>query len=322
MKLARLLKYLWESPEHRSTFRRIAADEATFVRFANGLMNETNEYMVNIMGKLLEVRKTEQAQQNTVVWNARSEEDREVEMSRYRSYENELRSYVPLCNETIHMLAYLTSDPEIQRPFLLPQLLDRLASMLLSGLVQLVGSKGVEIKVNNPEAYEFRPRDMLSKICETTAHFSEFEAFQVAVSQTGYYNTHPDVLPNASKTARKLSFPADLVGKLESLVQLVEKAATANKDEDEIMGDNVPEHFLDPVLYTIMKDPVKLPSGNIMDRSSITQHLLNDPKDPFNRQPLTVDQLVPVEELRAEIEAWRATKTQSLAGGGEAAMTD
>ena len=112
------------------------------------------------------------------------------------------------------------------------------------------------------------------------------------------------------------------MGKLESLVELVEKAATANKDEDEIMGDNVPEHYLDPVLYTIMKDPVKLPSGNIMDRSSITQHLLNDPKDPFNRQPLTVDQLVPVDDLRAEIEAWRATKTQSPADGGEAAMTD
>ena len=323
MKLARLLKYLWESPEHRSTFRRIAADEATFVRFANGLMKETNEYMANIMGKLLGVRNTQQAQLNTVTWNARSEEDREQELSRYRSYESELRGYVPLCNETIHMLAYLTSDPEIQRPFLLPQLLDRLASMLLSVLVQLVGSKGLEIKVNNPEEYEFRPREMLSKICETIAHFSEFEAFQVAVSQTGYYNTHPGVLPKASSTVRKHNLlPADLVGKLESLVELVEKAATANKDEDEIMGDNVPEHYLDPVLYTIMKDPVKLPSGNIMDRSSITQHLLNDPKDPFNRQPLTVDQLVPVDDLRAEIEAWRATKTQSPADGGEAAMTD
>ena len=230
------------------------------------------------------------------------------------------------------MLAYLTSDPEIQRPFILPQLLDRLASMLLSVLVQLVGTKGLEIKVNNPEEYQFRPKNMLCEICETVAHFSEFEPFQVAIAQSGYYSTHPAVLPKALSTVRKYSLlSVDLVAKLESLVALVEQAASANKDEDAIMGDDVPEHFYDPVLYTVMKDPVRLPSGNIMDRAAITQHLLNDPTDPFSRATLTVDQLVPMDELRKEIESWRATKSaaqpaasaesRSEAANGDA-MTD
>lgn len=43
-----------------------------------------------------------------------------------------------------------------------------------------------------------------------------------------------------------------------------------------------------------MKDPVRLPpSGNIMDRAIILRHLLNSQTDPFNRQPLTEDQLEP-----------------------------
>jgi ubiquitin conjugation factor E4 B len=42
-----------------------------------------------------------------------------------------------------------------------------------------------------------------------------------------------------------------------------------------------------------MTDPVILPSGVIMDRSVITKHLLNSSTDPFNRLPLTVEQLVP-----------------------------
>lgn len=42
-----------------------------------------------------------------------------------------------------------------------------------------------------------------------------------------------------------------------------------------------------------MVDPVSLPSGKIMDRSIITRHLLNSNTDPFNRQPLTEDMLVP-----------------------------
>lgn len=43
-----------------------------------------------------------------------------------------------------------------------------------------------------------------------------------------------------------------------------------------------------------MKDPVILPSSrNIVDRAMIVQHLLSDPTDPFNRDPLTVDDLIP-----------------------------
>ena len=46
-------------------------------------------------------------------------------------------------------------------------------------------------------------------------------------------------------------------------------------------------------MFTVMTDPVLLPSGIIMDRSVINRHLLNSNTDPFNRLPLTADQLVP-----------------------------
>ena len=40
-----------------------------------------------------------------------------------------------------------------------------------------------------------------------------------------------------------------------------------------------PDEFLDPLLSTLMRDPVRLPtSGNVVDRSTISQHLLNDEK--------------------------------------------
>ncbi len=45
-----------------------------------------------------------------------------------------------------------------------------------------------------------------------------------------------------------------------------------------------------------MEDPVELPtSGKVMDRSTIVRHLLNSATDPFNRQHLTEDMLVPGE---------------------------
>lgn len=49
----------------------------------------------------------------------------------------------------------------------------------------------------------------------------------------------------------------------------------------------------DPLMDTLMTDPVLLPSGKIMDRSIILRHLLNSNTDPFNRQPLTESMLEP-----------------------------
>lgn len=72
---------------------------------------------------------------------------------------------------------------------------------------------------------------------------------------------------------------------------------------------DAPEEFRDPLMDTLMDDPVLLPSsGKIMDRAVILRHLLNSSTDPFNRQPLTEDMLRPVEELRLRIEAWKNQK--------------
>jgi ubiquitin conjugation factor E4 B len=47
-----------------------------------------------------------------------------------------------------------------------------------------------------------------------------------------------------------------------------------------------------------------LPSGHYVDRSTITQHLLNDPTDPFNREPLTTEDIRPATELKARMDQW------------------
>lgn len=65
-----------------------------------------------------------------------------------------------------------------------------------------------------------------------------------------------------------------------------------NQKTDDWMAD-APDEFKDPLMDTLMTDPVLLPSGNVMDRPVIMRHLLNSNTDPFNRQPLTEDMLKP-----------------------------
>ena len=76
----------------------------------------------------------------------------------------------------------------------------------------------------------------------------------------------------------------------------------------------MPDDFLDPLLQTVMRDPVTLPDSHItIDRSTIERHLLGSKTDPFNRSPLTAEALQPNDELRARIQEWQRQRSASKA---------
>lgn len=58
--------------------------------------------------------------------------------------------------------------------------------------------------------------------------------------------------------------------------------------EEDIEMADAPDEFLDPITYTIMQDPVKLPSGAVMDRPNVLRMLLSDPRDPTTRSDSTL----------------------------------
>lgn len=102
-----VLKHLWTLPTHRPAFRGIAsvtssssatipvADEdqgqGYFVRFANGLMNETNALVATTMDKLEEIKKVQLMMHNAAEWGRMSEEERKQVMERHEANENECK---------------------------------------------------------------------------------------------------------------------------------------------------------------------------------------------------------------------------------------
>ena len=80
-------------------------------------------------------------------------------------------------------------------------------------------------------------------------------------------------------------------------------------NKTEVDYGEIPDEFRDPLMDTLMKDPVHLPtSGKIMDRSIIARHLLNSSTDPFNRQKLTENMLEPMPDLKEKIQNWISAK--------------
>ena len=305
-----VLKHLWTLSTHRSAFRGIAtlntstttptttptpptatsnmndvtqeehhetavAGQDYFVRFANGLMNETNALVATTMDKLVEIRKTQQLMQNTTEWSQLPEEERKQITEKHEANENECKGSAGLCLETLNMFNYLTSDEVIRQPFLHDAILPRFTSTLLNVLQRIVGAKSLEIKVDNMESYNFQPKVMLTEICLAMSHFTDSPPFWEAVAKDSFYDNGGPIRKALSTTTRlNLISPAELA-QLHQLYEQVQKARVSFVDLDSLIED-APFEFMDPLLDTLMRDPVKLPtSGTIVDRATIAQHLLN-----------------------------------------------
>lgn len=306
-KIAALLKFLWESPEHKLAFRGITEDKKSFITFANGIINEMNDKFADVMETLPSIRTVQLQMANPQEWASFSEEERETITERHEGNEREVQRALPLCNSVMKMLGFLNTDKDIRDMFLLPDMCPRLANMLLHVLTKLVGSRGLDLKVDNPESYNFRPKEMLQDLCVVFSSFAAADEFQKECARSGYYN--PDLMSKSVKTCRKLGLLAgesmELFALLATKVEDVSKVMIS----DEHLYDDAPDEFLDPLMQEFMVDPVLLPtSGNIVDRKTITQHLLDNDIDPFNRKTLSIDDVVPADELKAKMKEWLDAK--------------
>ena len=313
-KISSLIKYLWESKEHRPAFRRITQNKESFIKFANGIMNETNTLIATVMQKLPEIREAQLKMKNTAEWSAMTEEQQKQVSERLEENEREVKHALPLCNKTLQMFGYLNTDPEIRQLFLLEELSSRLVSMLLHVLTKLVGSKGLELKVDNPEELDFKPKVMLRDLCYIFSLFAAAPVFQEECAKSG---CDPRLLRQALSTVTRLHLlEGDQLQAFSALPEWMEQAAQ-RVAQDELLVADAPEEFLDEILSTFMKDPVWLPSGHVVDRSTITQHLLNDPMDPFNRKPLSIEEVKPATELKQQMTLWLEEKRQKAAADAQ-----
>lgn len=96
------------------------------------------------------------------------------------------------------------------------------------------------------------------------------------------------------------------MGAFQSLPGLVEEARSELEAGDEALMEHAPDEFKDALMMEYMQDPVILPSGNRVDRSTIKQHLLNEKTDPFNRAAMTMDDVQPDLELKSRMDKWLA----------------
>ncbi|KAJ2713679.1 Ubiquitin conjugation factor E4 [Coemansia spiralis] len=310
-----------DSPAAATTTGSAARDQRVVEEFVARLMTDTTYLLDESLSKLAVIRDIEKRQSaGSPPPPPPAEEGEEGDDTRrLQEAERMAQSYVSLAHETVHMLAFLSQL--VPRPFQASEVVIRLAAMLNYNLVQLAGPKCASLRVADmQQRFSFNPRVLLSELTSVYIHLgltsSQQQApddgvrrFVAAVAEDDR-SYSPELFDKAFGILERWSLKS-----AESLARLQEFAqqcvgAKVDSRLVEYLEQNAPEEYLDPLLATLIADPVRLPtSGNVMDLAAIKGQLLSDPRDPFNRAPLTVDMLEPLPELKQEIAQWREAKT-------------
>ncbi|KAJ2083961.1 Ubiquitin conjugation factor E4 [Coemansia sp. RSA 988] len=333
------------SRDQRTTTGSVSRDQRVIEEFVARLMTDTTYLLDESLSKLVIIRDIEKRQDeqrgcvdqpepagsptvsNTEAnANTGDEDDDENndenrdesnDASRLQEAERMAQSYVSLAHETVHMLAFLSRL--VPRPFQAGVVVGRLAAMLNYNLDQLAGPKCSNLRVRDMQKrFSFNPRVLLSELTSVYVHLGlpandmpsdednhAIKHFVMSVTaddrcySTALFDKAYSILERRSlKDEHSLQRLRDFVKSCEE--------GKVDSDAVEFLESRAPDNYLDPLLASLMTDPVRLPtSDSVMDLSVIKGQLLSDPRDPFNRAPLTVDMLEPLPELKKEIVEWR-----------------
>lgn len=297
-RLSRIFSHLWTSPIHRRVMIQESQDSRKFIQFADHILNDGTFLLDEALLRLEEIHSMEKERAQPETWNAQEPDVLRDRERHFRTLGNQVRANLQLGNAVVQLLHNITE--EIVEPFMAPELVNRVALMLDSYLSALAGPRSENLQVANPQEYNWNAQALLEQITDLYRHLKHPE-FYAAISRDGRYYSHEIFQAAAAILSERAWRSKDLIKRFLEVADAV-KATKQQEELDEDALGEIPDDFLDPITCTLMRDPVRLPSGSFIDRPTITRHLLSDPTDPFNRQPLTEAELIPAPELKRQIE--------------------
>ena len=195
--------------------------------------------------------------------------------------------YYLLCGyDFLLTIKYMVTDHK--DVFVSSEIIDSFTQNLMYFLNEFVGQKRKKYKLRNPEEVNFHPLLVVERLKDIFYALADKDEFINCLSK------------------EERSFEKDLITRtisildIKSKITLNEKQMLINmwdkvvkiKEENADLYDDIPDELCDPIMSTLIEEPVMLPSTKIiMDKNVIARHLISDPHDPFNRDSLTLEEL-------------------------------
>ncbi|OVA19510.1 Ubiquitin conjugation factor E4 [Macleaya cordata] len=181
--IIKILEYLWEIPSHCNAWRQIAQEDTSFyLVFLNFVINEIMFFLDKSLKRILGLAEMEAEMSNNAEWERILFQERALNIHNEEDMIGDSMSYV-LAN--VGMLAF-TSE-QIKVPFLLPQIVDIVATMLNYILLHLVGLQGKSSRrLKHHKRHAYQPKILLNKNVSIYVHLARGDReniFPAAISK-------------------------------------------------------------------------------------------------------------------------------------------
>jgi ubiquitin conjugation factor E4 B len=297
------LKDLWKVSSFRESILK-QTDTTVFARFFQYVVGDCLYATETAIEKLSEVKHFEKSDLSSL-----DQIDRVESQTEFRRNKDAARFYFEFARRNLWMMHVITTNvPEsIERAELFPPF-----AKALNYFISILIKQENLLDVNEPKFYRFVPQEVFAEIIQIYISLDRFPSFITAVVEDPYSFSE-----ELFKKVSDFNFSCNWVGAdaAKALLVFAQSVQTefekTRKQFVSLSEDDVPPEFLDQIVFTVMEDPVLLPNGEHVDRKTIKEHLLNDPTNPFTREPLTMDQVKPDVELKAKIEAFLETHKQN-----------
>ena len=283
----------------------VVSQHSTYLKFVNILINDGIKVLDESLAQMKRMHDYEQQIASTA-WAQIDDDEKKQVLKDLKQCKDMAINYNMLSSDNIWMMAALTKlSSEV---FTHPDMVNRVADMLNFFLEKLTGKERKEYRVKDMDAVFCKPKSLLRSLTRIYSHLSASNNFIKAIAQDGR-SFHPNLFPQTIAVLADLG-ATDLEEEMRSIEAGV-MVAMAAVSQESCLAQDAPEEFLCLIMDTLMADPVVLPSGKVVDRTSIAKHLLTSPTDPYNREPMTIDDVKPDENLKKRILEWTEEKKRS-----------
>ena len=276
--------------------------------FIGHMITDLNYFLEEAFEKLAEIKRKESEtivndMQNLQISEETTQMNVEQTRDQVKNYLKFGRSYLRLFDKLSEIHPQIFEDP--QWSFKVARILNFYAAKMCSKSYR-------NIKLSNIGQLGLKPLEFIRQLISIFVRlsFSSKIKEDIIADERSYDKNY--LLDIGYTAYKKKLVSEDIIDKFEDLVVELE-ALKVEKDNLKDLIDDAPEEFMCGLTYEFMTYPVKLPnSGIIVDLSAIKQHLtLNGEYDPFNRQKLTLSDLIELPELKIRIKNWLDEKKKA-----------
>ena len=271
------------------------------------LMGDVTYLIDEVIQRLIDIRNYQELKDNKELWDSKTQEQKTEEDNKFAENDRMLKAECRLLNHSLGFMTIICSC--LQKYFIKEEKAERLADLMNYCLDEFT-AKSSQLKIKNKNDYEFNPSYIMESIIKIFSYFVNYEEFlEYVVSDPRAYKYDNFTKAIKLKNENKVKVDMETSENFDNLVYNKLKKAEELVEQKKINYDDAPEEYLDPLTYDLMENPVILPSSHInIDRRTIEDYLLTNPSDPFNRNPLTKEELIPNDDLKKKIDEYKAKK--------------